>query len=83
MANTHESPATHLAQTTRITAREKTEFLALFRKVLDAIPADRSCMTCTHYRDGLCDQSEGAVIPAEVREIGCALRADSVGTVFG
>jgi len=57
--------------------------MALFRKLLSAIPDDRSCFTCTHYRDGLCDQSDGAVIPDEVRARGCELRVDSLGTVFG
>jgi len=51
--------------------------------MLDAIPDDRSCFTCTHYADGRCVMSEGQTVPDEVKPVGCASRQDAVGTVFG
>ena len=75
--------AKHQSSPTRITRREKGEFLSLFRKILEAIPDDGSCHTCTHYSDGRCDQSGGQVIPDDIKPVGCEMRQDSVGTVFG
>ena len=47
------------------------------------MPDDRSCFTCTHYRDGTCVMADGNLIPEQVLQVGCELRADDVGTPFG
>jgi hypothetical protein len=57
--------------------------LQKMQKALAAIPDDTSCFTCTHYDDGRCVMGNGVVVPEEIRLVGCEMRADSVGTVFG
>ena len=73
--------------TLNLTARDKVTLRALLARVsvlLDRMPDDRTCRTCTHYHDGKCG-AHGQDIPPDRRDqdFGCPDRQDGYGTLFG
>lgn len=58
----------------RLTRKKKDELLSAIRGILEALPDDHSCLTCSHYgheaHEGFCFRW-GEAVPTDARDAGC------------